>query len=107
MKKIISLILCITLFSPLLLISANADEAITKNEAAELITKMADFHYMLAGLGEENCIERFDSTEVTDKETFDRLLEKSGLYPSEYLVFRLYDGEYGKASFWYDYVGEF
>lgn len=107
MKKIISLILCITLFSPLFLIFANADTAITKTEAAELITKMADFHYMLAGLGEENCIERFDSTEVTDKETFDRLLEKSGLYPSEYLVFRLYDGEYGKASFWYDYVGEF
>lgn len=107
MKKIISLILCITLFSPLFLIFANAETAITKTEAAELITKMADFHYMLAGLGEENCIERFDSTEVTDKETFDRLLEKSGLYPSEYLVFRLYDGEYGKASFWYDYVGEF
>lgn len=107
MKKIISLILCITLFSPLLLISANADTAITKNEAAELITKMADFHYILAGLDNGGYIARLPGTKVTDKETFDRLLDKSGLYPSEDLIFYLCDGEYGKASYWYERVGEF
>ena len=107
MKKIISLILCITLFSPLFLIFANAETAITKTEAAELITKMADFHYMLVGLDDEGCISKLPGVEVTDKDLYEQLVKISGHYPSENLVFFLGGGEYGELSYWHDRLGEF
>ena len=107
MKRLLSLFLCITLFSPLLLISVSAEQAITKSEAAELITKMNGFHLTLRERCGDIDVEKLGGTEVTDKETFDRLLELIRFEPNDDLVFYLLDGDYGKPSFWYDHIGKF
>lgn len=107
MKRLISLFLCVALFSPLLLISASAEQAITKTEAAELITKMNGFHLTLRERCGDIDVEKLGGTEVTDKETFDRLLELIRFEPNDDLVFYLLDGDYGKPSFWYDHIGKF
>ena len=93
MKKIISLILCITLFSPLLLISANADTAITKTEAANLITAMYKF--------KEHSIKTDDGyvflgnlpyTPITDKTVFKRLCDVLNYHQYTIDLFSLLDG---------------
>ncbi len=107
MKRLISLFICVTLFSPLLLISASAEQAITKSEAAELITKMNGFHLILRSTSGDINVEELGGTEVTDKETLDRLLKLIRFEPNDDLVFYLLDGDYGKPSFWYDHIGKF
>ncbi len=107
MKRLLSLFLCITLFSPLLLISVSAEQAITKSEAAELITKMNGFHLTLRARTGDIDLDKLGGTEVTDKETFNRLLNLFRFEPPDDLVFYLLDGDYGKPSFWYDHIGKF
>ena len=107
MKRLLSLFLCITLFSPLLLISVSAEQAITKSEAAELITKMNGFHLTLRARTGDIDLDKLGGTEVTDKETFNRLLNLFRFEPPDDLVFYLLDGDYGKPSFWYDQIGQF
>ena len=108
MKKIISLILCITLFSPLFLIFANAETAITKTEAANLITAMYKF--------KEHSIKTDDGyvflgelpfTPITDKTVFKRLCDVLNYHKFTIDLFSLLDGEYGKLSFWHEYIKEF
>ncbi len=107
MKRLTALFLCITLFSALLLTGANAEPAITKAEAATLIEKMNGYHKTLSDTNGDINIHDLNGTEVTDKETYDRLFKLSGLSPSDDLIFYLLDGDYGTPSFWYDHIGQF
>ena len=115
MKRLLSLFLCITLFSPLLLISASAEQAITKTEAAELIVKMERFHkglvYLIHDESEGIVIQQLKRTKVEDEDLYNRLV-KASVHGDRYadhpwLDFYLLDGEYGKLSFWHEYMGEF
>ncbi len=107
MKKIISLILCIALFSPLFLISANADMAITKSEAAELIDEMYKFkkHTIHTDTGDV-FLGSLPSTPITDEAVYESLCEIFN-YKFEIELFSLLDGEYGKLSFWHEYIKKF
>lgn len=108
MKKRILLLICFVFISfSLLNISPLAEQAITKSEAKELITKMNGFHLTLRERCGDIDVDKLGGTEVTDKETFDRLLELIRFEPNDDLVFYLLDGDYGKPSFWYDHIGKF
>ena len=108
MKKRILLLICFVFISfSLLNISPLAEQAITKSEAKELITKMNGFHLTLRERCGDIDVDKLSGTKVTDKETFDRLLKLSKLEPHDDLVFYLLDGDYGKPSFWYDHIGKF
>lgn len=108
MKKRILLLICFVLISfSLLNISPLAEQAITKSEAKELITKLEGFHLILRETSGDINVDKLGGTEVTDKETFDRLLKLIRFEPNDDLVFYLLDGDYGKPSFWYDHIGKF
>ncbi len=108
MKIRIVLLICFTLISlSLFNIAPMAERAITKSEAKELITKMNGFHLTLRETSGDINIDKLGGTEVTDKETFNRLLNLFRFEPPDDLVFYLLDGDYGKPSFWYDHIGKF
>ncbi len=109
MKRLISLFLCVTLFSPLLLISANAEQSITKTEAAELIDKMYKFKETIGGTNTDIFLGSLPRTLVTDQAVYKQICEKlySGRYYPEMELFSLPDGEYGTLSFWHDHIKKF
>lgn len=100
---------------PLLNISTNAAQTITKTEAAELIVKMERFHkglvYLIHDESEGIVIQQLKRTKVEDEDLYNRLV-KASVHGDRYadhpwLDFYLLDGEYGKLSFWHEYMGEF
>ena len=111
MKKFVSLLMCCVFAISAFAVFPQADEAITKSEAAELIVKMERFHRSLAHLmtdsSEGIVIWQLECTEVEDEELYNRLLQASRYNEDPELFFYLLDGEYGKLSFWHEYMGEF
>ena len=101
MKRLISLFLCITLFSPLLLISVSAEQAITKDEAVHLIE-----HLNVINEFKGSGTLPFASDEFVPNESAEEILERAGygenkpylLYPIE--GFKTVDG-------WREYFSEF
>jgi hypothetical protein len=68
---------------------------------------MRNFHKSICDTtGDINILE-FSRTEVTDNETYLRLCRARPYEEPDDLVFYLLDGEYGKLSFWHQYIGEF
>ncbi len=107
MKRLTALFLCITLFSASFLTGVNAEPAITKDEAAKLVQSMHNFHKSICDTtGDMNILE-FSRTEVTDDKTHKRLCQVRPYEEPDYLVFYLLDGDYGKLSFWHQYIGQF
>lgn len=107
MRKILSIIICSVLLLSLFSMTSLATPKITLDEAKELITKMNGFHLILRSTSGDINVEELGGTEVTDKETLDRLLKLIRFEPNDDLVFYLLDGDYGKPSFWYDHIGKF
>ena len=115
MKKIVSLLMCCVFAISAFAVFPQADEAITKSEAVELIVKMERFHKMLVYLisdeSEGMVIQQLERTKVEDEELYNRLVEASvhgdRFAGHPWLDFYLLDGEYGKLSFWHEYMGEF
>lgn len=111
MKRVFLLSVCIVLISSLFVLFPQADEAITKSEAAELIVKMERFHRSLVDLMSDSSegivIWQLERTKVEDEELYNRLLQASGYNENPEMFFYLLDGEYGKLSFWHEYMGEF
>ena len=111
MKRLISLFLCVALFSPLLLISASAAEpAITKSEAAELISRMYSFKETIGGSQyyTDIFLGSIRGTRVSDQSVYERLCEKlnCGYYPDMEL-FLLPNGEYSTLTFWHKHIKNF
>ena len=73
MKRLISLFLCITLFSPLLLISVSAEQAITKDEAVHLIE-----HLNVINEFKGSGTLPFASDEFVPNESAEEILERAG-----------------------------
>ena len=106
MKRLTALFLCITLFSALFLTGANAEPAITKAEAAELIDKMYKFKETISGSNTDLFLGELPEKTVTDRSVYERLCEKLR-YKPEMELLSLPEGEYGTLSFWHDHIKKF
>ena len=109
MKKIFSIIICSALLLAVFATSSFANPKITLDEAEDLIRQMVAFKGTITSDGEEELnyivVSELPATLVTDEALLKQLHEKSRL--SDYIEFYKLDGEYGKASFWYDHMKKF
>ena len=111
MKKIVSLLMCCVFAISAFAVFPQADEAITVEEAKELIIKMTDFENAVVGDSSVSetgyVLDDLPSTPVTDVELQKRVKAKMNLPLHEDIEMRRFDGEYGKASYWNEYFRTF
>ncbi len=109
MRKILSIIICSVLLLSLFAMTSLATPKITLDEAEELIRQMVAFKGTITSDGELELnyivVSELPATLVTDEALLKQLHEKSHL--RDYIKFYKLDGEYGKASFWYDHMKKF
>ena len=112
MKKIFSIIICSALILVVFATASFANPKITLDEAEDLIRQMVDFKYTVLGDVEDSeyiiDIQKLRGDPVTDKTVIKELREQTGIDESnEGIIFYELQGEYGKASFWFDRLKNF
>ncbi len=112
MKKIFSIIICSALLLVVFATASFANPKITLDEAEDLIRQMVDFKYTVLGDVEDSeyiiDIQKLRGDPVTDKTVIKELREQTGIDESnEGIIFYELQGEYGKASFWFDRLKNF
>ena len=114
MKKILSIVICSVLLLSLFATTSLATPKITLDEAEDLIRQMVDYKYTV--LGEINLdgnkyiidIDEFRGAPVADKAVLNALRKETGIDESHVgIIFYELQGEYGKASFWFDRLRNF
>ncbi len=113
MKKILSLIIFSALLLTVFPITPSAVPELTLKEAEDLIRQMVDFKYTVLGDVRNNSkymidIPSFQGAQVDDKAVLKEIRKKTGIDESnDDIFFYELEGEYGKASFWFDRLRNF
>ncbi len=112
MKKLLSIVICSVLLLSLFAMTSLATPKITLDEAEDLIRQMVDYKYTVLGDIKDSeyiiDIQNFRGEPVTDKAVLKALRKETGIDESHVgIIFYELQGEYGKASFWFDRLRNF